>query len=165
MYPRPRIPKHQECTTSTISVILRQAWKIRYTLRAIEISLPNPLGQDFGLHAQLPTPLDRILRDPSPVEPAPADFKARHLSFGILEEPSLVRVTVFARVGVGVVALAVGRCTTGTGRREDGSGGIGKAEIAFPAGAGVDVVEVGGAVGVGLGPFAAEGGTVAEDVR
>jgi len=34
-------------------------------------------------------------------------------------------------------------------------------EGAFPAGAGADVVEVGGAVCVGLGPFAAEGGTEA----
>ena len=32
---------------------------------------------------------------------------------------------------------------------------------AFPASAGADVVEVGGAVCVGLGPFAAEGGTEA----
>jgi hypothetical protein len=34
-------------------------------------------------------------------------------------------------------------------------------EGAFPAGAGADVVEVGGAVCVGLGPFAAEGWTEA----
>ena len=60
------------------------------------------------------------------------------------------------RVGVGVGALAgagVGRA----GGREDVEGGVVEVHGAGPAGADVDVVEVDGAVGVGLGPFAAEG--------
>ena len=86
------------------------------------------------------------------------------MSLCIREEPSLVRVTIFTSIGVGVVALAVGGCTAGTGGRKDGGRWIWKTEIAFPAGAGVHVVEVGGAVGVGLGPFTAEGRTVAEEI-
>ena len=37
-------------------------------------------------------------------------------------------------------------------------------ESSFPAGAGADIVEVGGAVGVGLRPFAAEGSAEAVDI-
>ena len=41
-------------------------------------------------------------------------------------------------------------------------GRVAQVHGAFPARADVHVVEVGGAVGVGLGPFAAEGGAEAE---
>ena len=44
---------------------------------------------------------------------------------------------------------------------EDGDGAIGGVQCSFPAGAGIDVVEVGGAVSVGLRPFAAECGSEA----
>ena len=44
---------------------------------------------------------------------------------------------------------------------EDCQRRVGEVHGSFPAGADAYVVEVGGAVGVGLGPFAAEGGAVA----
>lgn len=41
---------------------------------------------------------------------------------------------------------------------DDGDGAIGRVEGSFPAGAGVDIIEVGCAVSVCLRPFAAQGG-------
>ena len=58
-------------------------------------------------------------------------------------------------VGVGVGAFA-GSAVLGTGGREDVAGGVAEVHGAGPAAADADVVEVRGAVGVGLGPFAAE---------
>lgn len=73
-------------------------------------------------------------------------------------------------VGVGVggwVCVGGGAGTGGgfggAGGSEDGGGAVGRSEGSFPAGAGTDVVEVGGAVCVGLGPLAAEGGSKARE--
>ena len=49
----------------------------------------------------------------------------------------------------------------GAGGLKDGGGRVRGAEGAEPAGADVDVVEIGGAVGIGLGPFTAKGGAKA----
>ena len=75
-------------------------------------------------------------------------------------EPGFVRVGVGRRVGVGGGA-GTGGGFGGTVWGEDGDGAVGGCQGSFPAGAGVDVVEVGGAVGIRLGPFAAEGGSEA----
>ena len=48
-------------------------------------------------------------------------------------------------------------------RGDDGDGTVGRVQSSFPASAGVDIVEIGGAVSVGLGPFATESGSEAVD--
>ena len=77
-----------------------------------------------------------------------------HLRLGIRLEKRLVVLRVGRRVCVCVGAVA--RPGGGFGRRAVGRG-VGFGKCAFPAGAAADVVEVFGAVGVGLGPFAADG--------
>ena len=72
----------------------------------------------------------------------------------------LVDVGILAGVGVGGRAVA----DAGVGRargRQDRRRRVGRVHRARPAGPDVYVVEVRGAVGVGLGPFAAEGGAEA----
>ena len=85
---------------------LRQPIEIRYRICTIKIPIPCLLRQDPGIHACFPTPLHRILRHPSPVEPPPTELKARHLCFGIRHEPLLVGGAVGAWVGIGAVTGA-----------------------------------------------------------
>ena len=138
------------------SIILRQPPKIRNSLRAVKIPLPRLLRQNARLHPQLPAPLHRILRLPRPIKPSPPDLETRHLSLGVHHEPLLVHGRVLRRVGIGVVALAGARVGRARGREHLGRG-VACVHGAGPAAADVDVVEVGGAVRVCLGPFAAHG--------
>ena len=151
-----KIPPHQP------SIILTQPQplEIRHRTRAVEIPIPRLRRQDAGRHAGLPIPLRRRLGRPGPVEPAPGGLEAGHLRLGVHQEPGLVGVGIGGRVGVGGGAGAGGGFGGAVGG-EDGDGAVGGVQRPFPAGAGVDVVEVGGAVRVGLGPFAAERGAEA----
>lgn len=88
-------------------------------------------------------------------------LEADHLGLGVHPEPFFVGVRVLARVGVGFGAGAGVAVAGGAGRLEDGGGRVRGVEGAEPAGADVDVVEIGGAVGIGLGPFTAKGGAKA----
>lgn len=88
------------------SVRLRQTVEIRHRTRTIEIPIPRLLRQDPCIHTRLPAPLHRAFRDPSPVEPAPAELETRHLRLGVRQQPLLVNVAVGARVGVCAVAGA-----------------------------------------------------------
>ena len=151
-----------KCHQTIFSIILTQplARKIRHRSRAIEIPIPRLRRQNPIRHARLPVPLRRRLRRPRPIEPSPCTFETRHLRLGIHHEPRFVRVGVRRRVGVGGGAGA-GRGFRGAVGRGDRNSSVAGFQGAFPAGAGVDVVEVGGAVGVGLGPFATESGSEA----
>ena len=144
------------------SIILTQSLsrKIRHRSRAIEIPIPRLRWQNPIRHARLPVPLRRRLRRPRPIKPSPCTFETRHLCLSIHHEPRFVRVGVRRRVGIGGGAGAGGgfRGAVGRGDRNSPVAGF---KGAFPAGTGVDVVEVGGAVGVGLGPFATESGSEA----
>ncbi len=138
----------------------RQRLEIRNLLRTIKIPLPHLLRQHACRHTPLPAPLRRTFCHPCPIEPSPADLETRHLRLRVHHQPLLVNVAITRRVGI------CGRAGTGagigwTGGREDRGGRVGCVEGARPAGADVDVVEVGRAVSVCLGPFAAEGGTEA----
>ena len=88
---------------------LWQPIEIRYRICTIKIPVPCLLRQDPGIHARFPTPLHRILRHPSPVEPTPTELKARHLCFGICHKPLLVGVAVGAWIGIGAVTGAGAR--------------------------------------------------------
>ena len=138
-------------------ITLRQTIKVRYRLRTVKPPIPNLLRQYPRLHPQLPTPLHRILRRPRPIEPAPPGLEADHLRLGVHHEPLLVNIAIGGRIGVRVVTGALGRFE-GAGWGGDDGGRIGKVKGSFPPRADANVVEVGGAVGVRLGPFAAEGG-------
>lgn len=145
---------------SPILIILRQALKPPNHLTTIKPPSIRLFRQNPRPHPQQPTPLDRVLGDPSPIEPAPAALEAGHLRLGVHEQPLLVRGGIVRRVRVGVVAFAdaaVGRA----GRRQDLRRRVARVHGAGPAAAHVDVVEVRRAVCVGLGPFAAEGGAEA----
>ena len=148
--------------TNLQSIILTQplSRKIRHRSRAIEIPIPRLRRQNPVRHARLPIPLRRRLRRPRPIEPSPGTFETRHLCLGIHHEPIFVRVGVrrWVRVGGGAGAGRGFRGAVGRGDRNSSVTGF---QGAFPAGAGVDVVEVGGAVGIGLRPFATESGSEA----
>ena len=75
-------------------------------------------------------------------------------------EPRFVRVGVGRWIRVGGGARARGGFGRAVGG-ENGDGAVSGVKGSLPASAGIDVVEVCGAVGVGLGPFAAEGGSEA----
>lgn len=85
-----------------------------------------------------------------------------HLRLRVRLQELFVLVRVVGRVGVGGGAVA-GRAGLrgGTEGGEDGGVRVARVVGARPAVAPVDVVEEAGAVGVGLGPFAADGGTPA----
>lgn len=143
-------------------IILRQTLKVLNRLTTVKPPLIRLIGQNPRLHPQLPTPLHRTLGNPRPIEPAPALLEAGHLRLGVHQQPLLVDVGISGGIGVGVGAFAdaaVGRAGGG----KDGGGWVAGVHGAGPAAADVDVVEVGGAVGVGLGPFAAEGGAEARE--
>ena len=142
------------------SIILNQPPKTRQITRTIKIPIPRLTRQNPLRHPPLPIPLHRTLRRPRPIKPPPRAFETAHLRLRIDHQPLLIHVRVRRGVRVGGRAGAGGGFG-GAGGCEDGRGAVGGLEGAFPAGAGVDVVEVGGAVCVGLGPFAAEGGTEA----
>ena len=110
---------------------------------------------------KLPTPLRRALRHPRPIEPAPALLEAVHLALGKLEQPLLVGGAVGAGIRVRVSTLAHGAVLGRTRRRQHVERVVVQVQRALPAAAGADVVEVLGAVGVGLAPFAAHGGAEA----
>jgi hypothetical protein len=131
-------------------IILRQIPKTRHAIRARKIGLIGQLRHKPVCPRLLIAPLGRRLGLPSPIEPAHGRFERGELRLGVRLQPQLVVVAVVADGGVGVGAaagvafkVAVGRCAA--------------IESALPACAGVDVVEVCGTVGVGLGEFAADG--------
>ena len=142
------------------SIILTQSTKTRQITRTIKILIPRLRRQNSRFHPRLPIPLRRALRRPRPIKPPPRRLITAHLRLRIRHEPVLVGVGIRSWVGVGEGAGAGGGFG-GAGRGEDGGGAVGRLQGAFPSGAGVDVVEVGGAVGVGLGPFATKGGAEA----
>ena len=148
--------------TNLRSIILAQSLprKVRHRSRTIEVSIPRLRRQNSIRHTRLPIPLRRRLRRPRPIEPPPRTFETRHLCLCIHHEPRFVRVGVRRRVGVGGGAGA-GRGFRGAVGRGDRNSSVAGFQGAFPAGAGVDVVEVGGAVGVGLGPLTTESGSEA----
>lgn len=87
-----------------------------------------------------------------------------HLRLGVRLQELLVDVREGRRVGVGGAAVAGGAGLRGrTEGGQDGGGRVAGVVCARPAVAPVDVVEELGAVGVGLGPFAADGGTPSVD--
>ncbi len=88
------------------SIRFRQAIEIRHRTRTIEIPIPRLFWQNPRIHTRLPAPLHRALRDPGPVEPAPAELETRHLRLGIRQQPLLVDVAVGAGIGVCAVAGA-----------------------------------------------------------
>lgn len=143
---------------------LSKILQIARIVRTLKVAVPRLTWQNPRLHARLPAPLRRLLRLPRPVEPAPASLEADHLRDGELVQPLLVRVAVAAGVRVCAGAAAGGRFQRAV-RREDGGRGVARVEGTLPAGAHADVVDVLGAVGVGLGPLAAHGGTEARRRR
>jgi hypothetical protein len=82
-----------------------------------------------------------------------------HLGLRVHPQPALVTVRVGARIGVGLVAGAF--LPAGTGGCEDRLGWVGRFVGAEPSVSPPDVVQMRGAIGVRLRPFAAEGGTEA----
>lgn len=143
---------------SPSSIILTQPTKSRQITRTVKIPIPRLRRQNAIRHARLPVPLRCTLGRPRPIKPSPRRLKTTHLCLRVDHQPLLVGVGVRGWVCVGGGAGAGGGFG-GAGGSEDGGGAVGRLESAFPAGAGADVVEVGGAVCVGLGPFAAEGGS------
>lgn len=141
------------------SIILAQPLpcKIGHGTRTVEIAIPRFRRQNTVGHACLPIPLSGGLGRPRPIEPSPGGFETRHLRRRVHHEPGFVGVGVGRWVGVGGGA-GTGGGFGGTVGGENGDGAVSGFQGSFPASAGVDVVEVCGAVGVGLGPFAAEGG-------
>ena len=129
--------------------------KIRHRSRTIEIPIPRLRRQNSIRHAGLPIPLRRGFRRPRPVKPAPRAFETRHLRLRVHHEPGFVGVGVGRWIGVGGRAGAGGGFGGAIGGK-DGDSAVRGVQGSFPAGTSVDVVEVGGAVGVGLRPFAAE---------
>lgn len=156
-----RAPTHQmqmqiHKKKKTESIILWQTPKTRHRITTLEIRLIRQFRHKPALPSLLITPLRRGLCLPRPIKPAHHLLKGIHLCFGIGLEKFLVVVRIRRDGGVGVVAaaglgfVAVARCgrAARVGRR---------AYVASPACAGADVVEVFGAVGVGLGEFAVDG--------
>ena len=74
------------------SIILRQPCKRRRRRTTIKIPIPHFLRENPRLHAQLPTPLHRILRSPCPIKPAPTNLKTVHLRLRIHQQPLLIEV-------------------------------------------------------------------------
>lgn len=71
-----------------------------------------------------------------------------HLRLRVHQQPALVLIRVRAWVGIGFGARAGAR--PGAGGLEGGTRAVSRPESAEPAGAHADVVEIGGAIGVGL---------------
>ena len=153
-------PRYASKQAQSPSIILTQPTKTRQITRTIKIPIPRLRRQNAIRHPRLPIPLRRTLRRPRPIKPPPRRLETAHLRLGIDHQPLLVGVGVRGWVCVGGAAGAGGGFG-GAGGGEDGGGAVGGLESAFPAGAGADIVQVGGAVCVGLGPFAAEGGSEA----
>lgn len=152
--------QHALPSPSLLSIILTQPIETRQTARAIKIPIPNLLRQYPRRHPLLPIPLCRALRRPGPVKPSPSGFKRAHLRLCIRHKPTFVRIAI----ATGIRIRRIARASAALGRAagcEDGWRAIGAVEGAFPACASVDVVEVGGTVCIGLGPFTAECGTEA----
>src|SRR5688572_13272041 len=136
------------------SILIRQPLNIRNLPITLKLRLIRLLGQNSRLKPELPTPLNRRLRLPRPINPSPSGLKCGQLRYRKCLKKTFMRVEVCGRVSVCGVAVAVGGSGT-VGFAAEGIHGAG------PAVARVDVVEVLSAVGVGLGPFAADSGTPA----
>lgn len=98
---------------------------------------------------------------PGPVEPALRSLERRHLGLGVCEEELLVCVGEFTRFFVGLGAIARRPVVGGRTVCRRGFCVVGS----LPARAAAYVVEEFRAIGIGLGPFAADGRAPAKEVR
>lgn len=134
-------------------IILRQISKIRYIIPTPKRRRKRLLRHKAPLPSSGITPLSRSLRLPSPIKPPLRRLKRTHLRLCIRLQKLLIPVTIRGWVCVCIrtrAFLTVG-CRTVLRAIARGKG-------SFPASAAADVVEVGRAVGVGCGPFAADCG-------
>lgn len=149
----PWYPMYSKPYTHTSSIILLEPRKIRNRVPTLESRRICLLRHKPILPRRAIAPLRRRLSTPRPVEPALGSLERRHLRLGVSLQELLVAVRIVGEVGVGVGTATGWTVVSGWTIRSCGFGVV----CPFPARAAAYIVEVFGAVGVSLGPFAADG--------